>query len=71
MTTKKIEKQTAYATLCGVKGDSTGYMKFYRIFYEDGPTNEEWVGPYRDTTGAENAAEDEARRLGVDLEWVD
>lgn len=61
----------AYAELCGAKGDPTGIQKFYQIYYGDRPSTlaNAWHGPYRDKTDAENAAHDEAKRMGVTLIW--
>lgn len=69
MNDKKIK---AYATMCGVKGDPTGQQKFYQIYFTH-PSKmwQAWKGPYRDSTDAENAAEDEAQQRGLELAWTD
>jgi hypothetical protein len=62
----------AYAVLCGSKGDPSSQQKWYQIFF-DQPSQGSlgWRGPYRDKTDAENAAHEEAKRRGLELEWTD
>lgn len=62
----------AYATLARVKGDPTGIQRLYQIyFHKPSPFRADWTGPFRDKTDAENAAEDQARRDGLELEWIE
>lgn len=63
------KKLTAYAEMCGAKGDPTGRQKFYQVYFGDGPLPNCWKGPYRDATDAENAAEDQAKAAGIELIW--
>lgn len=67
-----MNKQRAYASMCGAKGDVQKRKRFYQIHFTPDPLQitSAWNGPYRDATDAENAAEDEARRRGLELEWV-
>jgi hypothetical protein len=58
-----VEKMTAYAELKQFRGNC-----WYSI-YIDSDRLKEWQGPYRDKTDAENAAHEEAKRRGYDLEW--
>lgn len=62
---------TAYAAICGAKGKDS-QVRFYQIFF-DKPSQsaQDWRGPYRDKTDAENAAHDEAKSRGLELEWVE
>lgn len=67
-----MNKTKAYAFLCGSKGDPTGTQKWFRIALDPNrkPLSSEWQGPFRDSTDAENAAEDIAKVDGLDLSWI-
>ncbi len=63
--------KTMYAELRRYGNDKSGQLRAYQIYAPDGaPRRTGWVGPYRDKTDAENAAEDVARAGGFELEWV-
>ena len=60
-----------YVCIVGSKGSDTGPF-WCRIF--DGRPTEigvQILGPYRDKTDAENAAEDWAKVNGIELEWTE
>lgn len=61
----------AYAELVASKNPASR-TTWYRIFYErPSEATAKLRGSYRDPTDAENAAHDEARRRGLELEWVE
>lgn len=56
---------------CEIKKDSKGRV-WYTLFFGDRPGVEPLQGPYRDKTDAENAAQDEAKRRGWEIEaWYE
>lgn len=64
-----IDKLKAYAMMCGIKGKPEDPTRYYQIFFNK-PDRNAWKGPHRDSTDAENAAEDEAKVRGLELEWT-